>query len=53
MNWSRELTKRATFFRADCPSWRMTPISAPFSSRILYSLISSMSLAFWLMTMRW
>ena len=36
----------------DWPSWRMTPISSPSVYRIRYSLVSSMSFAFWLITLR-
>ncbi|CAM5589712.1 hypothetical protein SALBM135S_00999 [Streptomyces alboniger] len=49
-NWSTLETKRATFFRVLWPTCTTVPSVLPDWSMTLYSLVSSMSLAFWFTT---
>ena len=50
MNWSAEVSTRMAFFALLCPTWRTAPIWLPCWSEMAYSLLTSMSLAFWFTT---
>ena len=50
MYWSTLETKRRTFFSVLCPTWVTEPSWLPFWSMTLYSLVTSISLAFWFTT---
>ena len=49
-NWSRLETSRMAFFRLLCPTWTTAPICWPSPSKTAYSLVSSISLVFWVTT---